>query len=116
VHRRRTRQGGVESRSKAIRLAHLTPIPHGDSLDAISRQLLGDLDATFAARHDGGRPRSELWAQERARLLPVPWRWVRLNATAYLGVDDVRITCMGESVTHPRAVRNSPGPLSSLSS
>ncbi len=33
----------------------------------------------------------------------VPSRWARLNATAYLGVDDVRITCMGESVTHPRA-------------
>jgi hypothetical protein len=32
----------------------------------------------------------------------VPSRWARLNATAYLGVDDVRITCMGESVTHPR--------------
>jgi hypothetical protein len=30
-------------------------------------------------------------------------RWARLNATAYLGVDDVRIVCMGESVTHPRA-------------
>jgi hypothetical protein len=66
-------KGGVESRGKAIRLAHLTPIPRGDSLDAISRQLLGDLDATFAAWHDGGRPsRSELWAQERARLMPVP--------------------------------------------
>jgi hypothetical protein len=35
----------------------------------------------------------------------VPSRWARLNATAYLGVDDVRITCavMDESVTHPRA-------------
>ena len=33
----------------------------------------------------------------------VPSRWARLDATAYLGVDDVRITCMGESVTHPRA-------------
>ena len=32
----------------------------------------------------------------------VPSRWARLNATAYLGVGDVRITCMGESVTHPR--------------
>ena len=31
----------------------------------------------------------------------VPSRWARLNATAYLGVDDVCITCMGESVTHP---------------
>ena len=33
----------------------------------------------------------------------MPSRWARLNATAYLGVDDVRITCMGESVMHPRA-------------
>jgi len=125
-------KGGVESRGKAIRLEHLTPISSGDSLDAISRQLLGGLDATFAARHDACRPRSELWAEERAQLLPVPatsfevykplpveissramvriegaWysvpsRWARLNATAYLGVDDVRITCMGESVTHPQ--------------
>jgi hypothetical protein len=31
-----------------------------------------------------------------------PSRWARLNATAYLGVDDVRIIIMGESVTHPR--------------
>ncbi len=33
----------------------------------------------------------------------VPSRWARLNATAYVGVDDVRITCMDENVTHPRA-------------
>jgi transposase len=126
-------KGGVESRGKAIRLAHLTPIPRGDSLEALSRQLLGELDAAFASRHDGSRPSSELWARERMQLLPLPatsfemrkpipveissramvriegaWysvpsRWARLNATAYLGVDDVRITCMGESVTHPRA-------------
>jgi transposase len=126
-------KGGVESRGKAIRLAHLTPIPRGDSLEAISRQLLADLDTAFAARHAAGRSASELWEEERAQLLPVPatsfevrtpipveissramvriegaWysvpsRWARLNATAYLGVDDVCITCMSESVTHPRA-------------
>ena len=107
-------KGGVESRGKAIRLAHLTPIPRGDSLDAISRQLLGDLDAAFAARHGAGRSSSEQWEEERGQLLPVPatsfevrkpipveissramvriegaWysvpsRWARLNATAYL--------------------------------
>jgi len=123
-------KGGVESRGKAIRLEHLTPIPRGESLEAISQQLLGELDAAFTARHDAS---SERWAEERVQLLPVPatsfevrkpvpveissramvriegaWysvpsRWARLNATAYLGVDDVRITCMGESVTHPRA-------------
>jgi hypothetical protein len=126
-------KGGVESRGKAIRLEHLTPIPRGDSLEAISRQLLAELDAAFPARHRAGRSASELWAEERTQLLSLPatsfevrkpipveissramvriegaWysvpsRWARLDATAYLGVDDVRITCMGESVTHPRA-------------
>jgi Mu transposase-like protein len=124
----------VESRGKAIRLEHLTPIPCGENLAAISRQLLTDLDATFAARREAsGKSANELWAQESAQLLPLPaasfevrkpvpveissgsmvriegaWysvpsRWARLRATAYLGVDDVRITCMDESVTHPRA-------------
>ena len=32
----------------------------------------------------------------------VPSRWARLSAIAYLGVDDLRISCMGESVTHRR--------------
>ncbi len=127
-------KGGVESRGKAIRLAHLTPIPRGESLEAISRQLLADLDAAFKVRRDvSGKSVSELWTQERAQLLPLPatsfevrkpvpveissrsmvriegaWysvpsRWARLGAIAYIGVDDVRITCMGESVTHPRA-------------
>ena len=126
-------KGGVESRGKAIRLEHLTPIPRGDSLEAISRQLLAELDTAFATRHDAGTSASARWAEERVQLLPVPatrfevrkpllveissramvriegaWysvasRWARLNATAYLGVDDVRIVCMGESVTHPRA-------------
>jgi len=62
----------VESRGKAIRLEHLTPIPRGDSLESISRQLLGELDAAFAARHAVSRPSSELWAEERVQLLPVP--------------------------------------------
>jgi transposase len=126
-------KGGVEARGKAIRLAHLTPIPQGENLAAISRQLLADLEAAFAARRDAaGKPASELWEEERAHLLALPatgfevrkavpveissrsmiriegaWysvpsRWARLDATAYIGVDDVRIICMGESVTHPR--------------
>ena len=66
-------KGGVESRGKAIRLAHLTPIPWGENPEAISRQLLTDLDAAFAARRDAvGKPASELWAEERLQLLPVP--------------------------------------------
>jgi len=62
-------KGGVGSRGKAIRLEHLTPIPRGESLEAISQQLLTELDAAFAARHDAS---GELWAQERVHLLPVP--------------------------------------------
>ena len=31
-----------------------------------------------------------------------PSRWARLRATAYLGVDQIRLVCMDESVTHPR--------------
>jgi hypothetical protein len=126
-------KGGVESRGKAIRLAHLTPIPQGGSLEAIARQLLADLDAAFERRRDAtGKLASELWAEERAHLLALPatgfevrkaipveissgsmvriegaWysvpsRWARLSATAYVGVDDIRITCLDESVTQPR--------------
>jgi hypothetical protein len=88
--------------------------------------------AFAARRDAAGKPASERWAEERAHLLALPetgfevrkplpveissramvriegaWcsvpsRWARLSATAYIGVDDVRITCMGESVTHPR--------------
>ena len=32
----------------------------------------------------------------------VPSRWARLDATAYVGVEEVRIACRGEEVIHPR--------------
>ena len=32
----------------------------------------------------------------------VPSHWARLDATAYLGVEEVRIVCRGEEVTHPK--------------
>jgi hypothetical protein len=32
----------------------------------------------------------------------VPSRWARLSAAAYIGVDQIRLVCMNESVTHPR--------------
>jgi transposase len=32
----------------------------------------------------------------------VPGAWARLEATAHVGVDDVRIDCLGQTVTHPR--------------
>src|SRR5260370_19597236 len=126
-------KGGVESRGKAIRLQHLTPIPRGESLAAVSQALLLDLERAFSMRRNrDGQRASELWVEERARLLhlpaapcavsrmtPVevssqalvkvegacysaPSRWARLQATAYIGVDQIRVVCMNESVTHPR--------------
>jgi transposase len=79
-----------------------------------------------------GRHLTELWSAEQAQLQGLPaapfevsepvtveissralvkveggWystpsRWARLRATAYLGVDQIRLVCMDESVTHPR--------------
>jgi transposase len=126
-------KGGVESRGKTIRLQHLTPVPRGANLAAVSQALLLDLEQAFSARRNrDGRCASELWAEERARLLPLPAapfvvsrmtpvevssqalvkvegacysapsRWARLQATAYIDVDQIRLVCMNESVTHPR--------------
>jgi hypothetical protein len=126
-------KGGVESRGKAIRLQHLTPIPRGESLAQISQALLLNLEQAFNSRRNSeGKSATELWAEERARLLPlpassfepcriipvevssqalvrvegasysVPSRWARPKGTAYIGVEDLRLVCMGESVTHPR--------------
>jgi transposase len=83
-------------------------------------------------RNAEGRSFAELWDEERPQLLSVPaapfevseplmveissralvrvegaWystpsRWARLRATAYIGVEQIRIICMGESVIHPR--------------
>jgi len=84
-------------------------------------------------RNTEGKSANELWAEERTRLLAlpavpfavsrmvsvevssqalvkvegatysVPSRWARLTADAYVGVDQIRIVCLGASVTHPRA-------------
>ena len=126
-------KGGVESRGKAIRLQHLTPIPRGESLAAVSQALLLELEQAFSAhRNRDGQRASELWTEEHGRLLPlpaapfvvsrmtpvevssqalvkvegacysVPSRWARLPAAAYIGVDQIRLVCLNESVTHPR--------------
>jgi transposase len=79
-----------------------------------------------------GRHLSGLWEEERPQLMALPatpfevsepvtveissralvrvegaWysapsRWARLRATAYIGVEQVRLVCMDESVIHPR--------------
>jgi len=79
-----------------------------------------------------GRSLTELWNEEQPQLLLLPassfevsepvtveissralvrvegaWystpsRWARLRATAFIGVEEIRLVCMGESVIHPR--------------
>lgn len=66
-------KGGVESRGRAIRLRHLTPIPEAATLDAISERLLARLDASMDRPRRRGEPTiATLWEQEAAALLPLP--------------------------------------------
>jgi transposase len=68
-----TRIGGVESRGKAIRLQHLTPIPRGESLTEVSQALLLSLEQAFGGRRNAeGKSANALWADERTRLLALP--------------------------------------------
>lgn len=127
-------KGGVESRGKGIRLAHMTPIPQGETLQAISTRLVEDLDQEAGRRRDReGRTVIERFAEEAPRLRPLPEQgydprrvelvgvsrlslarvegtdyslpsqWSRLEATAYVGVDDIRFVCFGEETTRRRA-------------
>jgi len=66
-------KGGVEGRGKGIRLQHLTPVPRGASLAAISATTLAEVEAAFERRRDGeGRRAVERFAEEAVRLQPLP--------------------------------------------
>ena len=66
-------KGGVESRGKGIRWQHLTPLPEGESWEAISEALVARLDAALdRPRRRSGPSVAELWATEQRRLLPLP--------------------------------------------
>lgn len=66
-------KGGVESRGRAIRWSHLVPIPQGDTLESMSRVLLGELDARMhrPTRNEEGTIATK-FEKERAHLLPLP--------------------------------------------
>lgn len=122
-------KGGVESRGKAIRLQHLTPIPRGESLAAIAQMVQGKLDQAFATKVDGeGVLASARFAEEAQHCLAlpavrrparrvvlvsvsrssvvrieaaqysVPSSWAGLEATAYVGVETICLSCRGEEV------------------
>jgi hypothetical protein len=117
-------KGGVEARGKGIRLAHLTPIPRGESLSEISEVLLREVEMAFTGeqrfveeqRHLKELPerpfegrKVELVSVSRRSTVSiggatysVPSRWASLRATAYVGVEDVRFVCRGEAVLYPR--------------
>lgn len=123
-------KGGVESRGKGIRLQHMTPVPKGENLSAVSQSVMASIERQAAQRLDNeGRTVIDRFAEEsqRFRALPatefesrkvqpvevtrqsmihvdtarysVPCHWKGLQATAYVGVEDLRVTCCGESIT-----------------
>jgi len=118
-------KGGVEARGKGIRLAHLTPIPKGQSLAEISEVLLREVELAFVTEQGFAeecrclRPMPERpFEARRVELVSVshrstvridgasysvPSQWVSLRATAYVGVEDIRIHCLGQSETYPKA-------------
>lgn len=129
-------KGGVESRGKAIRLQHLTPIPRGESLGAIAESVQGKLDLALATRIDvSGVSAAERFAEESLHCLPlpsvslparrvllvsvsrrslvrieaaqysVPSQWAGLSATAYVGVETIRLACQGEEIEVARQPR-----------
>ncbi len=119
-------KGGVEARGKGIRLAHLTPIPRGETLSEISGILLGEVERSFAAEnllaeeseHLRELPERPFEARKvelvnvsrkstvkiEGTLYSVPSRWASLRATAYVGVEDILIHCCSqtESVARER--------------
>jgi transposase len=117
-------KGGVEARGKGIRLAHLTPMPRGESLSEISEALLREVELAFTGeqrlveeqRHLRGLPerpfearKVELVSVSRRSTVSVggatysvPSHWASLQATAYVGVEDVRFVCHGQAILYPK--------------
>ena len=67
-------KGGVESRGKVIRFQHLTPVPRGDSLGAISETVMAEIErAAISKKRDfSDRTIEELFNQERQALMEHP--------------------------------------------
>jgi transposase len=122
-------KGGVEARGKGIRLAHLTPIPKGETLSEISEVLLREVELSFEGKARFAEDKKNLrelpeipFEARRVELLSVsrrstvrvegatysvPSHWASLRATAYIGVEDVRIHCCGQSETYPKERKGS---------
>jgi transposase len=117
-------KGGVEARGKGIRLAHLTPIPRGKTLAEISEVLMAEVEMAFTSeqrfaeerRHLRELPESPFEARKvelvsissgaavrvDGATYSVPSRWASLRATAYVGVEDVRLVCREQTISYPK--------------
>ena len=131
-------KGGVEARGKGLRLAHLTPIPEGNSLEQISRQLLEAVEEEGRRRKDrAGRTVAERFSTEKQWLRPlpavpfearrrevlsagrqcvlriegvdysVPSHWKQLEVQAWVGIEDIRLCCRGETRVVKREAKGS---------
>lgn len=128
-------KGAVESRGKGVRLQHLVPVPAGGSLHELAERLQSALGSQHAERQRRDASVGERWVAEQACLQPlperpfearqvllveissqslvrvagatysVPSRWARGSATAYVGVEDVRLVCGGEQIVVGRAAK-----------
>ena len=80
-------KGGVEARGKGIRWQHLVPIPKGESLAAISAELLERLDKRQREGGDAdGRTIGDRFAVERCKMLPPPAHAFRARVAHSVGV------------------------------
>lgn len=117
-------KGGVEARGKGIRLAHFTPIPRGESLSEISEVLLREVELAFTGEQLLNEERSQLrtlperaFEARRVELVcvsrrstvriegatySVPSPWASLKATAYVGVEDIKLACCGQTESYPK--------------
>jgi len=129
-------KGGVEARGKGVRLAHLTPVPQGQTLEEINRWLGREIDrAAGQRRNRQGETVAERFERERRTLRPLPEdrfearrlevvrvsrhglvriegaqystpsRWQQLEVEAWVGVDDIRLACRGETLVVERQDR-----------
>lgn len=117
-------KGGVEARGKGIRLRHLTPIPRGKTLAEISEFLMREVEMAFTGeqrfaeerKHLKELPESKFEARKvelvsissgaavrvDGATYSVPSRWASLRATAYVGVEDIRLVCREQTISYPK--------------
>ncbi len=108
-------KGSVESRGKGIRLAHMSPVPQGRTLEQIAGEVLASVDAAHSERArweeeqealrelpaPGFEPRKlkivrasrQATVQLGGATYSVPSRWKSLEIHALVGASDIVFSC-----------------------